>query len=356
MEFQEYLVSLNTQSSAELVVNPIYENSPISSQMRVRRSNGRTEMKMRFTDTDSPIRKYGGSGFRAVKGGKIEAKKYRINPCEVHTEQDSEEFRDTVLDVGAQHGVSRQNLDGTFLFSNVIIPRLRASVNRHAKNLVWFGNELSEDKKRNAFTGIVPKVIERAVAGSIKNKSVGAIATDSLNTSNGAVEYFKDLFGLASNEMYDLVADYEGETGVGAPNNSPLMIHTTRYVADAYLSNLEDMGKEASFVMLQNNKKIPTFRGTMIMVHPEWDIQLRSILGISGANFFPKLSMLTFKDNFEHTYSNDGSIDIALEMAFGYDAKNGQHWQKVHFGAGCEVGFDELCVVAGDNEIFASSF
>jgi hypothetical protein len=355
MEFQEYIVNLNAQNSADLVVNPIYENAPIASQMKVRRSNGRTEMKMRFTDADSPIRKYGGSGFRPVKGGKFEAKRYRINPCEVHTQQDSEEFRDTVLDSGAAHGISRQDLNGNFIFQNVIIPRLRKSVLRHAKNLVWFGNESSTDKTRNAFTGVIPKALAMKTSGELKGASVGAIATDSLSSNNGAVDYFKELFGQASNEMYDLVADYENETGTGSPTGSPLVIHTTRYVADSFLSNLEDAGREASFMMLQNNKKIPMFRGTPIMVHPEWDIMLRKILGINGAAFFPKLSFLTFKDNFEHTYSNDGSVDISLEMAFGYDAKLGQHWTKTHFGAGAEIGFGELCTMLADNEVYASA-
>lgn len=356
MEFQEYIVNLNAQNSADLVVNPIYENAPIASQMKVRRSNGRTEMKMRFTDAESPIRKYGGSGFRPVKGGKFEAKKYRINPCEVHTQEDSEEFRDTVLDAGAAHGISRQDLNGNFIFANVIIPRLRKSVLRHAKELVWFGNEESVDKKRNAFTGIIPKAVKMKIDGEMQGKAVGAIATDSLGSNNGAIEYFKELFGLASNEMYDLVADYENETGIGSPTNSPLVIHTTRYVADSFLSNLEDAGREASFLMLQNNKKIPTFRGTPIIVHPEWDILLRKIMGNNAANFFPKLSLLTFKDNFEHTYSNDGSQDISLEMAFGYDQKMGQHWTKTHFGAGAEIGFGELCSILADNEILTSSF
>jgi hypothetical protein len=143
--------------------------------------------------------------------------------------------------------------------------------------------------------------------------------------------------------------------GVGAPSGSPLVIHTTRYIADAYLGNFEDAGKEVSWMMLKDNRKIPTFRGVPIMVHPEWDIALRKILGISGANFFPKLGFLTFKDNFEHTYSNEGSNDISLEMAFGYDAKEGQHWSKMHFGGGCEIGYGELCTMIADTEILGST-
>ena len=241
-----------------------------------------------------------------------------VEPVGLNYKQCATKFEKTMYAQALQTGVAKFDIRGTAL-EDVTKMVLTNTIELDARQLFFFGDKSSSIASLKAIDGI----FKRLTAELVGSFSGQLLTTPNLATAGNGVAAFDAVYNAQSDPMFAL------------PGQQKRFL-CTRTVWNAFLRDVKNASSsDAAHAMLFRDPVtgISEILGIPVIVMPEWDTTIRTLLTVSGVPTNPNRILLTSVNNLIVGTNLEGDMNT---LVMDYDPRERENLISAEFSIGAQ--------------------